>query len=481
MKTRNGGRAHWPWEMALLGSIMICVGMLVVSELGHMRLQTGYNLALREMRAAARLQELLGYITDAEAGQRGFLLTRRETYLESYKAVLPKVARLEGELHEYFEAEDDPLAQQDFRALEVLIGQKASEMALTIGLVREGRSDTAREITGSDIGKEKMDLIRMKIAGLQQAGRERTTRLIGTWEFNRNLSRFSVAMVSVLNIVLLVLLFRWLRRDRDAEAREQQGLREEQGRLDRLVQQRTAQLDMLATHIQRVSENEKTMIARELHDELGSILTASKMDVAWVRQHLGAEQGPLADKLMRALKNLDQAVQAKRRIVENLRPTTLTTLGLVVALREHVEQATEQNGWQLQLDLPDERWKLPEDASIALFRIAQESLNNAAKYAAAKNIRVRLEEEAGRVCLLVEDDGRGFRPEDARPRSHGLAGMRQRMMGLSGSLEVVSQPGQGTQVRATLPLAAVPAVTAGVAPAGENALSFAAAAQARAR
>jgi len=455
MKTRI--RAHWPWEMALFGSILICIGVLVVSEIGHMRLQTGYNLAVREMRASARLQELLGYITDAETGQRGFLLTRRESYLESYKAVLPKVARLEGELHEYFEAEDDPLAQQDFRALEVLIGQKASEMALTIGLVREGRSDTAREITGSDIGKEKMDLIRLKIAGLQQGGRERTTRLIGTWEFNRNLSRFSVALVSVLNIVLLVLLFRWLRRDRDAEAREQQSLREEQGRLDRLVQQRTAQLDTLATHIQQVSENEKSMIARELHDELGAILTASKMDVAWVRQHLQKEQGPLADKLVRALKNLDQAVQAKRRIVENLRPTTLTTLGLVVALRDHAEQAAEQNGWQLQLDLPDEQWKLPEDASIALFRIAQESLNNAAKYAGAKTIRVRLGEEGGRARLLVEDDGRGFRPEDARPRSHGLAGMRQRMMGLNGSLEVMSQPGRGTQVRATLPMPATAA------------------------
>jgi signal transduction histidine kinase len=126
-------------------------------------------------------------------------------------------------------------------------------------------------------------------------------------------------------------------------------------------------------------------------------------------------------------------------------------------LREHAEQVAEQNGWALHLDLPDEEWKLPEDASIALFRIAQEALTNAAKYAAAKNIRVLLAEEAdreerGSVRLLVEDDGRGFHPADARPRSHGLAGKRPRMMGLNGTLDVISEPGRGTRVRATLPV-----------------------------
>lgn len=445
-------RARWPWEAALLASIVISLGVLAVSEIGHMRLQTGYELAVKEIRASAKLQELLATMTDAEAGQRGFLLTRREPYLESYKAALPKLVRIEGELHDYFQGEDDPRAQEDFKALEILIGQKASEMALTISLTREGRSDTAREITGSDIGREKMDLIRQKVAQLQQGERDRTTRLIGNSEFNRTLSRFSVALVTVLNIVLLVLLFRWLRHDWDAEAAKQQLLRDEQERLDRLVTQRTAQLDTLATHLQQVSETEKSLLARELHDELGAILTAGKMDVAWVRQHLGGDPAVLAEKLGRALKNLDSAVQAKRRIIENLRPTTLTNLGLVAALREHAEQAAERNGWKLLLDLPEDDWKLPEDASIALFRIAQESLTNAAKYAGAKNLRITLAEDAGQARLLVEDDGRGFRPADARPKAHGLTGMRQRMMGLNGTLDVFSEPGRGTRVRATLPL-----------------------------
>jgi signal transduction histidine kinase len=199
-----------------------------------------------------------------------------------------------------------------------------------------------------------------------------------------------------------------------------------------------------------------------LHDELGAILTATKMDVAWVRQQLKDGMPPLlSEKLARALKNLDHGVQAKRRIIENLRPSTLTTFGLVMALREHAEQAAERNDWVLDLNLPDEPWTLPDDVSIALFRIAQESLTNAAKYAQAKNVRLRLWLQAGQVRLRVEDDGRGFATTDVRPRAHGLAGMRQRMQGLGGTLEVRSTPGRGTTVYASLPLPEEPPHGAG--------------------
>jgi signal transduction histidine kinase len=459
MKIKPVLHTRWRWELALFGSILICVGVLVVSELGHLRLQRGYSLAVREMRASGWLGELQGYLNDAEAGQRGFLLTRRDGYLESYRQAMPKVARLTGQLSEYYKGLGDPGAQLEFSGLITLIGEKNSEMDTTITLVREGRANTAREIMLTDIGKEKMDLIRLRVAGLQQREQQRTATLVGSWEFSRNLSRFSVALVTVLNIVLLVVLFHRLRTEWEEQRLRQQSLLDEQQRLDRLVQQRTRQIAMLASHIQQVSENEKTLIARELHDELGAILTATKMDVAWVRQQLKEGMPPLlSEKLARALKNLDHGVQAKRRIIENLRPSTLTTFGLVMALREHAEQAAERNDWALDLVLPDEPWTLPDDVSIALFRIAQESLTNAAKYAQAKNVRLHLWLEAGQVNLHVQDDGRGFATADVRPKAHGLAGMRQRMEGLGGMLEVRSAPGQGTKVQASLPLAAADVV-----------------------
>jgi signal transduction histidine kinase len=460
VETHGRVRVRWRWEATLATSILICIAVLVTSEFGHVRLQAGYSAAVAEMRASAKLGDLLGYLTDAETGQRGFLLTQRDSYLESYKTVQPKIDSLTNELTTYFAHAEDPRTPRDFAEVVTLIGQKMSEVALTINLVRQGRADTAREIIGSDIGKEKMDLIRVRIAALQQRERARTAGMIGTWEFDRNLSRFGVALVTALNIVLLVVLFRWLRRDWETEKRKRQYLLDEQARLDRLVNERAAQLEMLATHIQQVSENEKSALARELHDELGAILTASKMDVAWVRQHLDPAQKQLGEKLARALRNLDQGVQAKRRIIENLRPTTLTSFGLAVALGEYADQVREQNGWQLDLDLPEDEMHLPEDASIALFRITQEALNNAAKYASAKKISIRLERGDKHAVLVIADDGIGFSSADVRPKSHGLAGMRQRMMGLSGSLEVKSEPGHGTVVRAVMPLPEAPAAQA---------------------
>ena len=149
------------------------------------------------------------------------------------------------------------------------------------------------------------------------------------------------------------------------------------------MNERTSQLEALAFHLQEVSELEKSRLARELHDALGSLLTAIKMDVAWVRGRLNADQTVLIDKLERAMRNLDQGIQKKRQIIEELRPTTLSSFGLVTAARELAEQAANQAGWELRIDMPDEDPNLPDDAEIALFRSLQEALTNAAKHAKA--------------------------------------------------------------------------------------------------
>ena len=284
--------------------------------------------------------------------------------------------------------------------------------------------------------------------------RENTALWIDKRQLNIDLTRVTTALVTVLNIVLLALLFNRLRHDREEEERRQ-------AQLDQLVAERTAQLEILASHLQQVSEAEKSRIARELHDQLGAILTASKMDMSWVRQHLAADQAVLGEKLSRALKNLDQGVQIKRSIIENLVPSTLRTFGLVVALRELAENMQASAGWVLDLELPEDDSTFSENASIALFRIAQESINNAAKYASAKTLRVALSCEDDFVMLEIRDDGAGFDLRNMRPKSHGLAGMRQRMIGLGGALQIDSRPGNGTRIRARLPRAvaavAVPA------------------------
>ncbi len=134
----------------------------------------------------------------------------------------------------------------------------------------------------------------------------------------------------------------------------------------------------------------------------------------------------MAEKLARALGSLDQGIALKRRIIEDMRPTVFANFGLVTVLRSLVDEAAQRNGWDVECDLPDEDIKLGKAVEIALFRVAQESLTNAAKYAQASRIRVAL--DADRVSLHIADDGIGIQPGDLKhTHTHGLVGMRQRV------------------------------------------------------
>lgn len=225
---------------------------------------------------------------------------------------------------------------------------------------------------------------------------------------------------------------------------------------------RTSRLDALAFHLQEVSEAEKTRLARELHDALGSCLTAIKMDVAWVRGRLVPEQGVLIDKLERAMKTLDQAIQKKRQIIEELRPTTLGSFGLATAARELAEQTAERVGWTLRLEMPADDPDLPEAVEITLFRALQEALANAAKHANATRVSVSLECVDDACSLVIEDDGAGFDPAEAQPRSYGLLAIRHRVEGRGGALEITSRPRHGTTWRVSIPCTYGPTTGLGI-------------------
>jgi signal transduction histidine kinase len=261
-----------------------------------------------------------------------------------------------------------------------------------------------------------------------------------------------VGALCALNIVLFLLLFRNLGIQLDKQDRVQQKLITQQEELDQLVFERTRQLEALAWHLQSVSENEKTELARELHDELGSILTASKMDVAWVTSKLKNMEPAMAEKLGRALANLDQGIALKRRIIEDMRPTVLANFGLVTALRTLADETAQRTGWTLDLSLPEDDIKLGEEVEIALFRVAQESLTNAAKYARASRVSIALALDDERVSMHIADDGVGIRPQDLqRTHTHGLLGMRQRVSARGGRIEIQRREPHGTDIRVTMP------------------------------
>jgi len=219
------------------------------------------------------------------------------------------------------------------------------------------------------------------------------------------------------------------------------------------------ELRELSARVLEAREEEKTLIARELHDELGQLLTALKMDVSWLRDHLPSAAPETSSKVEQMNAVLDQTVGSVRRISADLRPLMLDDLGLADAASWLVEDFSRRSGIACALELPQEGGfdALERRTATALYRGLQESLTNIGRHAQAKRARIALRIEAGAALLEVEDDGRGIDAEDiAKPRSLGLKGMRERALYLGGTLEVARAPGGGTRLRLRLPLAAAP-------------------------
>jgi len=217
------------------------------------------------------------------------------------------------------------------------------------------------------------------------------------------------------------------------------------------TRKRSQQVDQLASRLQEASEAEKAAMARELHDELGALLTASKMDLAWAHGKLDPAQASIAAKLDDVIHLLDQALLAKRRIVEGLRPSALDHFGVCIAARDLCEQVARRADWDLALDLPPIDPPLAADSDIVLYRVLQESLTNAMKYSQATKLRVTLTCEPAWCKLEIDDNGVGFKPNRVRPEAHGLFGMRDRVKACQGEFRIHSELGVGTRISIMLP------------------------------
>jgi PAS domain S-box-containing protein len=212
------------------------------------------------------------------------------------------------------------------------------------------------------------------------------------------------------------------------------------------------ELAAFAAEASAVREQEKTRVARELHDELAQSLTALKMDTIWVRARLRADPEAAAAKLSQMLVLLDASVAATRRIAADLRPLLLDDLGLAPAIEWLVQNFSQRTGVPCELDI-DDSLDLQEPYATAVFRMVQESLANVAKHALARGVRVRVALEEREMVLSVEDDGVGFATSGPRKtNSLGLIGLRERAHLLQGRVELRSAPGEGTRVEARIPV-----------------------------
>jgi len=226
------------------------------------------------------------------------------------------------------------------------------------------------------------------------------------------------------------------------------------------VHRQQTELRELSARVLEAREEEKTLIARELHDELGQLLTALKMDLAWLRERLPGAAPQIAEKLQQMNTVLDRTVGSVRRISADLRPLMLDDLGLVDAANWLVEDFAQRSEVACAIDVaPDDAdfSALERSAATALYRALQESLTNIARHAGAKHAWVVLRIDDDTAYLEVEDDGRGIDAEDvAKPRSLGLKGMRERALYLGGHFDVSRTPRGGTRLQLRVPLRPMP-------------------------
>jgi signal transduction histidine kinase len=301
-----------------------------------------------------------------------------------------------------------------------------------------------------------MDEIRLQVVVMTQEQNELlAARGAGFYDQYRRTALLGVG-INLAAIVVLVLFYNLIWRGFSLRLSAERALQESNDQLETLVAARTEQLSVLSRHLISVSEEEKARLARELHDEMGANLTAIGMALSTVGEQLKDSHPEQAAALGCARKTLLETVQLKRRIIEDLRPSLLDNMGLAAALQSYCEDFARATHLDCEALVEGEVDSAGPMHAIALFRIAQESLNNVAKYAQARHVVIHLAREGEGLALEVSDDGVGIAPDAMRrPKSHGLLGMRERALLLGGTLVVErGVNGQGTCVKAWVPLAA---------------------------
>jgi protein-histidine pros-kinase len=395
-----------------------------------------------------KVDAILIQLLNAESGARGFLVTGKTDYLDPYHKAIRQMDTL---LEDIDANSSQPKAHADsYARIKLLID---SEMAALSAAIDARRSDEETSKILMEHGNRTMNAIRDNLNILRsRLATDSAIYFVDSLSFLNN-SRWIVVVLFSGVFLLLFGLFLLVQKQVALRSRIALLMSGENERLDKLVKKRTADLTSLASYLTRVSEAEKQRIAQELHDEMGALLTAARMDTTWLMRDLDATQKEkYAQRLHRLLQSIDSAIGLKRKITTDLKPPLLQELGLVESLRAMAENLAEDSSHRVQINLPDSLPAMEDEKALAVFRITQESLTNIRKYARATHVEVDMEVDGDTILIRITDDGQGFDANRVEPGSHGISGMRHRAQMFGGSFKLTSTPGRGTQVRARIPL-----------------------------
>lgn len=429
-------------------AILAACLMIGINEYGYKQTNQSLTNLTHAYDTRTAVNSLMKEMLDAETGLRGFLLTGDENYLQPYNDAVKSINQSLERIRTLLENSREGMDL--FVPLSRSISRKTAEMDLSLRLFREGNADALKFVMFTDMGNKDMINIR------ELSNRLDALKIAEAKTHNQNvhasvfLARMGVATVTLIGVFAFYLYLRQNNMIERMHKREQALQLEERSRLEQLVRERTATLTELANHLQQVREDERGHLARELHDELGALLTAAKLDVARLKSKIEMSNPEVADRVKHLTETLNSGIALKRRIVEDLRPSSLTNLGLPTSLEILTTEFAQRSGIAMEANF--EAVELPDATELTIYRLVQESLTNISKYANATSIQVTVHKYPSYVAVQIQDNGEGFDLATIRPNSHGLAGMRHRVEAVGGRLTINSTLGEGTTVSAVIPV-----------------------------
>ena len=435
-------------QLYLAVGVALLVGLLVAS---YMQASAGLD-ALRQFgvtnQRADRLDRLNQLLVEAQSSVRGYALTRDPAYHDAFRATIPRIHDSLNAIKR--EQSDDRHAA----AVDLLIQSAQTLAARTEMTARHIENGDAPEKNWFDQGTMAMDAYRLQHNAMKvrlfTENLENVKRSMSGFE----VGRISGVTLAVASLLLLVLVVSQEQKKQELQEKIRHLLEAENERLEDEVHRRTDELTQLATYLTDVRETEKMHLARELHDELGALLTAAKLDADRIERVLPPEsQALVAERVARLRQSLIGGITLQRRIINDLRPALLHDLGLIEALKALIEEFRQQEEIGVDAELV-ELESLPNDVSLSLFRIVQEALTNIRKYARARRVRVALRMTPRAIELEIEDDGIGFDLASPKLARHGLAGIKHRVFTHGGRLDLRTAPGAGVTIRVVLPVSA---------------------------
>jgi signal transduction histidine kinase len=433
--------------------ILVLAGLLAgLVALFESRYQHLTELSVRITRTQDRQKSLAEFrrlLSELEASQRGFLLAEDAAHLGLMRSALPRMGATLRDLGRSYARDRVAGGAEAVEHLGKLSVERLSQLRQGLELYASGGPARAAAHIREGQGLRTSNALRDAVRTLDVAESERLVNALSLWLTDLRTTRWAMGGAALLNALLLAWLGVFLFREMRRKTRES-------SELQRLVEARTAELATLSSYLQNVAEREKQALSRELHDSLGGLLVATKMDVAWLRRRLRVADPELEQRFERIQEALDRGVDLKRRIVESLRPTLLDSMGLFAALRWQFGETCGRAGLNCTDTLPADEAPLLSEAAIALFRVAQESFTNILKHSQATAAELEVTMNGGLFVLSIRDNGRGMTQDEKLLRfSHGLSGMRHRIQALGGRWQALVRERGGTEIRVEVPLANV--------------------------